>query len=274
MASVIIPNEFEAGTPAVASDVNENFSYLRDFVKLVAEGTNIDLGVIEVNRLSNGALNTLTPLGVISPFAGVVEPANWKFCNGQSLTIADHTALYNLLTSNGTVFRYGANPTATTFLLPNLNHRVPVGLGSETEFNTIGKTGGSKSSVQAHEHTVSGTAVAGGANISIQNAGNHAHSGTTGDAGNHQHTTTALGYKLGFSQFAPSGSGTNWGYDVTTDAAGIHSHTFSTNTTGDHGHTVVDGSHGHSVNGTAATTGTASGNLQPYVVLNYIIRVA
>jgi microcystin-dependent protein len=279
MATLVIPNSFEAGTPAVASEVNANFAAVRDFVELVAEGVNLDLGVIEVNRLSASAVTTLSPMGSVLPYAGVVEPASWKFCNGQTLTIADHTALYNLLTSNGTVFRYGANPTATTFLLPNLSHRVPAGLGSEVEFNALGKTGGAKNGVQSHQHTVSitGTAASGGANITVQDAGNHAHSGTTADNGNHQHATTATGFGVGINRWTPNATpSSGWIYDVTTGAAGNHNHTFDTSTNGHHGHGITDNNHGHSVSGsgTAASTGSDSGNLQQFFTLNYSIRVA
>jgi len=282
MATLVIPNSFEAGTPAVASDVNENFIAIRDFVELVAEGTNIDVGVIAVNRLTSGAVNTLSPMGSVLPYAGVVEPANWKFCNGQALTIADHTALYNILTSNGTVFRYGANPSVSTFVLPNLSHRVPVGLGTEAEFNVLGEIGGSKNSVQAHIHTVSGSALSSATGVTTTGAGNHNHSGTTDSQGTHFHSidtdelnsVVSHGHGSGSEVMAGSGSTPEGSGTATTSVTGSHQHPFTTSFQADHTHGITDPTHGHTVSGTALSTGVESGNLQPYMALNYIIRVA
>ena len=293
MATLVIPNSFTAGTPAVASSVNANFAAVRDFVELVAEGVNIDLGVIEVNRLSAGAVTTLSPMGSVLPYAGVVEPASWKFCNGQALTIADHTALYNLLTSNGTVFRYGANPTVTTFLLPNLSHRVPVGLGTETEFNVLGETGGAKNSIQAHTHPLSATVTETNINhnhgVNQSDAGGHAHSWST-TSGAHQHqmdvdqldATVAHGHGtdgtlMSGTSATPSGS-TSAFTSSTGSFVGDHSHSGNTTAVGDPGHSVSvqtgGGSHAHGFSCTATSTGSESGNLQPYITLNYIIRVS
>lgn len=56
-------------------------------------------------------------------FAGNFAPRGWAFCQGQILSIAQNTALFSLL---GTTF--GGNGT-TTFGLPDLRGRVPVGTG-------------------------------------------------------------------------------------------------------------------------------------------------
>ena len=56
-------------------------------------------------------------------FAGNFPPLAWMFCDGQILSIAQNTALFSLL---GTM--YGGDGQ-TTFALPNLNGRVPVGTG-------------------------------------------------------------------------------------------------------------------------------------------------
>jgi microcystin-dependent protein len=56
-------------------------------------------------------------------FAGNFAPRSWAFCMGQILSIAQNTALFSLL---GTT--YGGNGQ-TTFALPDLRGRVPVGTG-------------------------------------------------------------------------------------------------------------------------------------------------
>ena len=57
----------------------------------------------------------------IRMFAGNFAPRGWAFCQGQILSIAQNTALFSLL---GTT--YGGNGQ-TTFALPDLRGRVPVG---------------------------------------------------------------------------------------------------------------------------------------------------
>jgi len=59
----------------------------------------------------------------IRMFAGNFAPRNWAFCAGQIMSISQNTALFSLL---GTT--YGGNGQ-TTFALPDLRGRVPVGTG-------------------------------------------------------------------------------------------------------------------------------------------------
>ncbi len=62
-------------------------------------------------------------LGEIRVFSGNFAPRNWAFCAGQQLSIAANTALFSLI---GTT--YGGNGV-TTFGLPDLRGRIPVGQG-------------------------------------------------------------------------------------------------------------------------------------------------
>lgn len=62
-------------------------------------------------------------LSEVRIFAGNFPPANWKFCNGAQLSIAENDALYALI---GTT--YGGDGV-NTFNLPDLRGRVPVGTG-------------------------------------------------------------------------------------------------------------------------------------------------
>lgn len=76
-------------------------------------------------------------LGEIRIFAGNYAPEGWALCNGASLPIAGNEALYSLI---GNV--YGG--TSSTFNLPNLNGRVPIGSGQGTGLTAraLGQTGG------------------------------------------------------------------------------------------------------------------------------------
>lgn len=60
-------------------------------------------------------------VGEIRLFAGLREPANWAFCDGRTLAISGLEVLFSLI---GTT--YGGNGQ-TTFALPDLRGRVPVG---------------------------------------------------------------------------------------------------------------------------------------------------
>ncbi|MDP1675818.1 MAG: tail fiber protein [Bacteroidota bacterium] len=60
-------------------------------------------------------------IGEIRMFAGTFAPRYWMYCDGQLLSIASNTALFSIL---GTT--YGGDGQ-TTFALPDLRGRVPIG---------------------------------------------------------------------------------------------------------------------------------------------------
>jgi microcystin-dependent protein len=63
-------------------------------------------------------------IGEIRMFAGNFAPRTWAFCQGQLLAIASNAALFSIL---GTT--YGGDGR-TTFGLPDLRGRVPIGTGN------------------------------------------------------------------------------------------------------------------------------------------------
>ena len=63
-------------------------------------------------------------IGIVKLFAGTFAPRGWAYCDGSLLSIAQNTALFSIL---GTT--YGGNGQ-TTFALPDLRSRVPVGAGN------------------------------------------------------------------------------------------------------------------------------------------------
>ena len=74
-------------------------------------------------------------------FGGNFNPRGWALCQGQILPIAQNTALFSLL---GTT--YGGNGQ-TTFALPDLRGRVPVGQGQGPGLSpySLGQVGGTES---------------------------------------------------------------------------------------------------------------------------------
>lgn len=95
-------------------------------------------------------------IGEIRMFAGNFAPRNWAFCNNQILSIAQNTALFSIL---GTT--YGGNGQ-TTFALPDLRGRVPVGTGQGPGLPSVilGELSGSPThtlitnEIPAHTHTL------------------------------------------------------------------------------------------------------------------------
>lgn len=147
---------------------------------LTFDGTNwIARNIVIQNAGSGQAINNMQPYLAVyysialygifpsrnntEPFIGAISihgfnfpPRNWAFCEGQLLSIAQNTALFSLL---GTT--YGGNGQ-TTFGLPDLRGRVPIGpgqgpglsnrswgemSGTETVTLTVGQ-------LPAHSHTV------------------------------------------------------------------------------------------------------------------------
>ncbi|KAA9339016.1 phage tail protein [Adhaeribacter soli] len=70
-------------------------------------------------------------LAMIKIFAGNFAPRGYMLCQGQLLNISSNSALYSLL---GTV--YGGNGT-TTFGLPDLRGRIPVGTGQGAGIHNV-----------------------------------------------------------------------------------------------------------------------------------------
>jgi len=97
-------------------------------------------------------------IGEVRFFAFTTVPRGWAPCDGQLLAINQNQALFAIL---GTT--YGGNGT-TTFALPNLQGRVPVGAGASqtTTPVALGEAAGEathtliSSEMPAHTHLVSG----------------------------------------------------------------------------------------------------------------------
>lgn len=97
-------------------------------------------------------------MGVIKLFAGNFAPRGWMFCQGQTLSIAQNTALFSLL---GTT--YGGDGI-TTFALPNLSGTTALGTGTSPQSGTqyaIAERGGAEqvtmsiANMPSHAHPIS-----------------------------------------------------------------------------------------------------------------------
>lgn len=105
-------------------------------------------------------IKTLIPTGLITPFGGDTVPSGWLLCDGSAVSRTTYAQLFELI---GTT--YGAGDGETTFNVPNLKGKTLVGKDtSQTEFNTLNKTGGeivhklTISEMPSHNHNNSGRA--------------------------------------------------------------------------------------------------------------------
>lgn len=114
-------------------------------------------------------------MATVIMFAGNFAPRNWAYCQGQLLAISSNSALFSLL---GTI--YGGDGR-TTFGLPDLRGRVPVGTGNGPGLTSrpLGQKGGTETNtlnilnLPSHNHTASGKLATGGDNaLSDISAGN------------------------------------------------------------------------------------------------------
>lgn len=84
------------------------------------------------------------PIGAIIPFSSDTIPENWLLCDGQAVSRTTYQELFSAI---GTT--YGNGDGSTTFNLPDLQGKIPVGKDeNDTDFNALGSTGGEK------EHTL------------------------------------------------------------------------------------------------------------------------
>ncbi len=106
-------------------------------------------------------------LGGIVLFAGNFPPVGWALCQGQLIPISQNSALFSLL---GTT--YGGNGV-TTFALPDLRGRVPIGFGQGPGLSNYqqGEQIGTENvtllstHMPAHQHTVPSTGLTATANV-------------------------------------------------------------------------------------------------------------
>lgn len=87
------------------------------------------------------------PIGSIIPYSGTTAPEGYSICDGKELNRETYKELFSII---GTTF--GNGDGTSTFNLPDLKGRISVGLdSSDTDFDSLGKTGGSKY-LQKHSH--------------------------------------------------------------------------------------------------------------------------
>jgi microcystin-dependent protein len=222
MGLVVLPKSLIAHTDAVAADV------MADLNAIVAQVN----GGIASENLASVLRQALAEPGDIKASGRSAAPSGWLMCEGQAVSRATFSALFAAI---GTA--YGAGDGATTFNVPDLRGRVPVGVdgtaGRLSANDARGQSAGHES-LQAHTH--------GGSSLTMG-----------GESATHFHSF------VGFNDIRHDGTGV--AYNVINPAAGIIS------TAGE------SSSHTHAMGGNTDSTGGGNGqNLQPYQVVNYMVK--
>jgi microcystin-dependent protein len=167
-------------------------------------------------------------------------------CDGSTISRTTYPTLFAVI---GTT--YGSGDGVNTFHLPDLRGRVPVGTGTGSGLTNrlLGAIGG------AETHT-----------LLTSEMPAHTHSGTTDTSGAHSHTHNANNQFPGACLAFRDGNNTRVNADsgqqeelnldasraLSIDSAGSHTHTFTTGSTG---------------------SGSAHNYMQPFIVVNYIIKI-
>lgn len=175
--------------------------------------------------------------GEITAYGGTAAPAGWLLCDGTAVSRATYSALFGVI---GTAF--GAGDGSTTFNLPNMQDRFPVGAGGA---HARGTSGGSRTitvaNLPAHTHAI-----------------DHDHAAfNTGADGGHDHSANSN-----------SADGTSSSVYRTAASSGL---TTTRNLI------QSDSEHVHSINvppyaGASGSTGGGTDFDPPYVAVNYIVK--
>lgn len=226
MALVVLPKSLTAKTEAKASDV------MADFNAIVTQVN----GKLDLTNLAESLRNSLLPTGSVLAFAGAVAPTGFLLCQGQAVSRTTYAVLFSIV---GTT--YGAGNGTTTFNVPDLRGRVPVGpdagAGRVLTFVGLGQTAGDWRS-QRHYHANSG--------------------GTSVESIVHQHVISGNNVSTrhegsGFAYDNVNGLGGGGASQVTSTESAFHTHALT--------------------GGTEFAFEGNGENMQPYLNLNWMIKI-
>lgn len=266
MATATIPNSFTNGTNADANLVNANFTYLSSWLNTNAIQPSVanfsvfptlpsSAPTSDYQAVHKNYVDLFMPAGVITQYVGTAAPSGWRLCDGSLYNAADSTYA-RLWAAIGTT--YGGSGI-NSFGVPDLRGRVPVGYGSGTGLTarSLNDKAGAETHVLAlgemaqHRHQMNH---------------DHAPAATGGESVGHTHdvllSSTPSG---GLTNVAPSAGTGIIAQDNNTSAtatSGISvGHTHTLDMPPYYGDTEFSGSN------------TAHNNMQPFIVVSYIIKL-
>ena len=177
----------------------------------------------------------LNPAGSIMMYAAVSPPSGYLRCDGSNVSRSTYSVLFAAISTN-----YGVGDGATTFGVPNLEARFPIGYNGSTYTLSAG-TGGAITDTPTLSGTNAGTAI------------------TEAQMPSHTHDSWGSGWPTGTWT---GGTGTTQSSVTQGSGSLVSTSTLRTLATGS-GNT-----HTHTWTGTS----TAVDTVPPYLVVNYIIK--
>ena len=152
----------------VAGKVNKTESQIDDEFLFNRVNVN-DPGLFKISRSNLLKAVPINPPGIVLPFAGLVAPTNWLLCDGQLVSIANYSALFQTIGYN---FAPQSSVASGFFRVPDLRGRLPMGMdnmgGTSADTvtasyaDTIGGVGGSENktiltnNLPEHKHNMRG----------------------------------------------------------------------------------------------------------------------
>ena len=201
----------------------------------------------------------IVPTGVIEMFAGSVAPIGWLICDG---SIVSRVAFSDLFKIIGTT--YGSGNSNSTFTLPDMRGRMPIGVGSGSGLTTrtLAATLGSQTATLAETNLPSHTHTASVGTESVT----HTHTGTSGgESTNHNHYFSHTAGTSGSYGLFDSATASSSGQPNTGGIQQNHDHATTTGT--------QSATHTHTMTNSNTGSGTAFGIMPPSIVVNFIIKI-
>ena len=211
------------------------------------------------------------PVGAMQMFAGSAAPSGYLLCDGSPVSRATYGDLYTAL--GGASSPWGQGDGSTTFNVPDMRARVPVGVGTG---KALGATDGvaevSRNANRTHSHG-HGSSGSGSFSVTSGAGTQHAHGPGSYTAPSHTH---GINTNTGGSTTAGSGTAV-----TLPTKAYVDGHTHGGNTLGPSltqlsgGTSAMESSHTHSVSGGVSVSVSVSNNTtpeSPFAAVNYIIK--
>lgn len=150
--------EWETGTTYYIGSIVKQTGTSNLYISLIDS----NIGNALPNRLGNSNWRYLDPSGVpigsVNAFAGATAPTGYLLCQGQNVSRATYAELFTLIGIN-----YGIGDGLTTFTLPDLRNRSPIGVSGTKALALIGGAETvtlNANNLPEHPHTFSGYALA------------------------------------------------------------------------------------------------------------------
>ena len=201
---------------------------------------------------------SIIPTGIIEMFAGSTAPNGWLVCDGSTVSRKTYGDLFKII---GTT--YGAGNSNSTFTLPDMRGRCPIGVGTGTSLTarTLGSNVGAETATLAEANMASHTHTTTVGTESVT----HTHTGTSGgQSADHTHSFSHTAGTSGSYGLMDSATASSSGQPSTGGVQANHTHATTTgNESATHTHTVTNSNTG---------SGTAFGIMPPSIVVNFIIK--